>query len=78
MVATSQVIRCQWRHERTLTIGSSAPTPMLFTVRPNQRLLLGRAHVLKELGVVRLAAPPLRASARLASGRVARSRNAVR
>jgi hypothetical protein len=42
------------------------------------RLLLAGAPALKELEVVRLAAHALRASDPLASGRVARSRNAGR
>jgi len=46
--------------------------------RHNQRLLLAGAHALKELEVVLLKRTVLRPSGRRASGRVARSRNAVR
>ncbi len=42
------------------------------------RLLLAGANVLMELEVVRLPAHVLRTGARLASGRVARSRSATR
>jgi len=42
------------------------------------RLLLAGAHVLKELEVVRVAVSSVRMCARLASGRLARSRNAIR
>lgn len=47
-------------------------------MRHNKRLLLPGAYVLKEVWFVRLAVPALRASQQLASGRVARSRNASR
>jgi len=51
---------------------------LLPKLTPNQRLLLAGRARLKELEVVRLAAHLLRTCDRLASGRVARSRNAIR
>jgi hypothetical protein len=45
---------------------------------PNMRLLLPGAPVLKECGIVRLAAQAVRLRGRLACGRGARSRNAIR
>jgi len=44
----------------------------------NHHLVLAGAHGLKELAVVRPRAHALHASDRLADGRVARSRNAIR
>ena len=52
--------------------------PIQSELLSNQRLLLAGAHVLKELEVVRRRAHTLRARARLANLRVARSRNAIR
>ena len=57
-------------HERRPVRKDRAPS--------NTRLLLAGAYVLKEVEVVRLAAHALRASGRLASRRVARSRSAGR